>query len=248
MRITTIFFDLDGTLLPMDQDQFTRGYFKSLAAKLAPHGYEPKALIDAIWAGTAAMVHNDGSKTNEAAFWTKFTSIFGKEVLCDIPLFDAFYRTDFQNARSFCGYNPAAREVIDLVKSLGFRTVLATNPIFPAIATESRMGWAGLTPADFELYTTYENSSYCKPNPDYYRDILKRLDLKPEACVMVGNDATEDMVAQSIGIQVFLLTDCLINKENLDITAYPHGGFPELMEFIKGLNPPCSTARSMSST
>ena len=54
-------FDLDGTLLPMDQEAFTTGYFKLLTKKLAPHGYEPKSLVDAIWAGTAAMVKNDGS-------------------------------------------------------------------------------------------------------------------------------------------------------------------------------------------
>ena len=59
MKITTVLFDLDGTLLPMDQDLFTKGYFKLLAAKLAPYGYEPKQLIDAVWAGTAAMLKND---------------------------------------------------------------------------------------------------------------------------------------------------------------------------------------------
>ena len=52
---------------------------------------------------------------------------------------------------------------------------------------------------------------------------------------MVGNDVSEDMIAESLGIQVFLLTDSLINKENKDISRYPHGSFPELMEFIRGL-------------
>ena len=28
--ITTVLFDLDGTLLPMDNDVFTKGYFKFL--------------------------------------------------------------------------------------------------------------------------------------------------------------------------------------------------------------------------
>lgn len=36
MKLTTVLFDLDGTLLPMDNDEFTKGYFKLLAAKLAP--------------------------------------------------------------------------------------------------------------------------------------------------------------------------------------------------------------------
>lgn len=39
MRLTTVLFDLDGTLLPMDNESFTRGYFKLLAAKLISYGY-----------------------------------------------------------------------------------------------------------------------------------------------------------------------------------------------------------------
>lgn len=49
--------------------------------------------------------------------------------------------------------------------------MLATNPIFPKVATESRIRWAGLQPEDFELYTTYEKTCHCKPNPAYYTDI-----------------------------------------------------------------------------
>ena len=120
------------------------------------------------------------------------------------------------------------------LKAAGYRVLLATNPIFPAIATENRIRWAGLEPEDFELYTTYENSCHCKPNPDYYRDILDRLALDPAECLMVGNDATEDTAAELTGMQVFLLTDCLINKENKDLSRWPHGGFDELEKFIFG--------------
>ena len=100
MHITTVLFDLDGTLLPMDQEAFTTGYFKLLAKKLAPHGYEPKSLVDAIWAGTAAMVKNDGSCTNEQAFWKKFSAIYGSEkALADQPLFEDFYANEFSAAQ-----------------------------------------------------------------------------------------------------------------------------------------------------
>ena len=108
MKKKTILFDLDGTLLPMDQDAFTRGYFKLLAQKLAPHGYDPAALVDNIWAGTAAMVGNDGKRTNEAAFWDRFAALYGEQVREDIPLFDAFYRQEFQQAKAFCGFTPKA--------------------------------------------------------------------------------------------------------------------------------------------
>lgn len=48
MSLRAVLFDLDGTLLPMDQDIFVGAYFKGLSAKLAPLGYDPKRLIDAI--------------------------------------------------------------------------------------------------------------------------------------------------------------------------------------------------------
>ena len=111
--------------------------------------------------------------------------------------------------------------------------ILATNPLFPAQATHWRIQWAGMKPEDFELVTTYDNSSSCKPNPKYYQDILDQFGLKAEECVMVGNDVTEDMIAGTMGMKVFLLTDCMINKDNEDISVYPNGGFTELEMFLK---------------
>lgn len=236
MKLTTILFDLDGTLLPMDNDEFTKGYFKLLVKKLAPYGYEPQKLIDGIWSGTAAMVKNDGTKTNEQAFWEKFSEVFGEKALADKPLFDEFYKKEFQNAKAICGYNPKAAIAVHTIKEMGFRIALATNPIFPSTATESRISWAGFDPNDFELYTTYENIGYCKPNPEYYREIARRLGVSPEQCLMVGNDVTEDMeAAQKAGMSVFLLTDCLINKERKDISVYPRGSFEQLIDFANKL-------------
>ena len=235
MAITTVLFDLDGTLLPMDQNQFMKAYFGGLAARLAPHGYEPKALIDAIWAGTVAMAKNDGTRRNEEVFWDQFASTFGESAREDLPHFDAYYREDFDNAAPSCGFAPEARAIVDWLRARGICTVLATNPFFPAIATEKRARWAGLEPRDFALVTTYENSTYCKPNPNYYREIAAFLGVAPQECLMVGNDVEEDMVAATLGMRVFLLTDCLINRNNTDVTQYPHGSFAELKAFLEEL-------------
>ena len=232
MSVTTVLFDLDGTLLPMDQDVFVKDYFGRIAAKLAPQGYEPKKLVETIWRGTGAMVKNDGSKTNEEAFWEVAVAVYGERIVKDKHFFDEFYEEEFDKIKAVCGYHPAAAEIVHSLKEKGYRVVLATNPIFPAKATQWRIGWAGLKPEDFELYTTYENSRYCKPNPDYYREILNRLNLKAEECLMVGNDVGEDMIARELGMQVFLLTDCIINKAGADISVYPHGSFKELKDFL----------------
>ena len=232
--ISCVLFDLDGTLLPMDQEEFVKAYFSGLARKLAPYGYtDPKALIGGIWAGTAAMVANDGSRTNEEAFWMKFSELLGEQVRGDEPVFYDFYCKEFQDVRQVCGFDPMAAEVIRAIKGMGLRVVLATNPIFPAVATHSRIRWAGLRPEDFELITTYENASFCKPNPLYYRQILDQLGVAPEQCLMVGNDAVEDTAASGLGIRVFLLTKCLINQKNTDLSQYPQGDFEDLLREIR---------------
>lgn len=235
MKIKAVLFDLDGTLLPMDQEVFTKAYFKGLAAKLAPRGYEPKQLIDAIWGGTKAMIKNPGGKSNEERFWEFFSGIYGDKAREDEPHFEEFYKTDFQKIKDVCGYDPRSAKIVHKLKEAGIRTALATNPIFPAIATESRMRWAGLEPEDFELYTTYENSCYSKPNPEYYKAILAQMNLTAQECLMVGNDVGDDMVAKDIGMKVFLLTDCLINHKDADISDLPQGDFDALQKYIDSL-------------
>ncbi len=230
-----VLFDLDGTLLPMDQDKFIGQYFKLIAKKLKPLGYDPDTVIKGIWAGTAAMVKNTGITTNEEVFWDVFSKACGEHVLNHKPIFDDFYKNEFQQLRGICGFNSHAAYLVKLLKASDIRIVLATNPLFPAFAVESRILWAGLTPDIFEFYTSYENCRHCKPNIEYYRDILDSLDVLPKDCLMVGNDVSEDMVARNLGMSVFLLTDNLINKENRDITQYANGDFLKLTEYVTGL-------------
>lgn len=232
MSIKMILFDLDGTLLPMDQEVFVKTYLGLLAKKLAPYGYEPDKLIQAVWAGTAAMVKNDGKESNEERFWQTFAQVYGVDAKKDIAVFDDFYRNEFAGVKEVCGYHPKAAETVRVLKEKGFRVALATNPIFPQIATAQRIRWTGLTPEDFELFTTYENSHYCKPNLSYYEEVLERLGVTPQECLMVGNDVSEDMIAEKLGMKVFLLTDCLINKENKDLSKYPSGSFEQLLECL----------------
>lgn len=235
MSVRYILFDLDGTLLPMDQDHFIRTYFGALSSYMEPHGFAPQRFIETIWHGTGAMFKNDGTKTNEDVFWQTFTAAYGTDARQHEPILDTFYHTHFPKVQSSCGYDPKAPETVRKLKEMGFELVLATQPIFPSIATETRMMWAGLDRDDFKLYTTYENSSSCKPNPAYYQEVLSKIGANPAECLMVGNDATEDLVAETLGMKVFLLTNCLINKEKKDLSKYPQGDFDALMHYIQSM-------------
>lgn len=235
MKIKAVLFDLDGTLLPMDQDLFIKSYFKGIGKKLAGYGYESEKIVHTIWASTMAMLKNDGATSNEELFWKMAQEICGKNIRDDEPYFNAFYEENFDELKSTCGYTPKAKQVVDILQKKGYTLALATNPVFPRIATHKRIGWAGLDKSQFALVTTYENSRYCKPNPAYYLDIVKELGVQPTECLMVGNDVREDMIAEGLGMKVFLLTDCLINRDGKDISLYPNGNFDDLLALVENL-------------
>jgi len=233
MGIKAVLFDLDGTLLPMDLNIFAERYVSELARKFVPLGYEPKRLAEAVWGGVGVMVGNDGSRTNSEAFWDAFVKNYGTKALEDSAVFDEFYEKDFEKIRDCCGFNPEAGKAVSEIKAMGYRVALATNPIFPGVATKARIRWAGLEPEDFEDFTAFETAHYCKPNPKYYLEFTKKLGLLPEECLMVGNDVTEDMIAETLGMKVFLITNDLINRHGKDISGYPQGDFKDLLEYIK---------------
>ncbi len=234
MTNQAILFDLDGTLLPMDNDRFTQGYFHLLAQAVAPYGYEEESLVSALWKGVGAMVRNQGLRPNCQVFWEIFSQILGPQVYDHIPVFDAFYAGEFQKAQSFTGPNPAAAQAVALARSKAERVILATNPLFPPAGVRTRLSWVGLQPEDFDWVTDYENSRACKPNPAYYLEILHRLHLEPSRCLMVGNDVQEDVeAAQAAGLETFLVTDCLINRGKLPDCA--QGDFAALLQFLEAM-------------
>lgn len=234
-----VLFDLDGTLLPQDQDEFIGMYFSLLVKKLAELGLpastaeEQKLLSGAVWQGTLAMMKNDGSKTNEERFFEVFKNLSGIDMMPLKSELEKFYKNEFNLVASVCGKNPLVRAAVDRLVEKGCRIAVATNPLFPLSANESRLKWAGLDIDEFEYCTCYENSAYCKPNLKYYENILKRLGVRSKDCLMVGNDVREDMVARELGMDVFLVTDCIINPENRDLDDYPHGSWQDFLSYIE---------------
>lgn len=233
--LDTILFDLDGTLLPLDQGAFVQAYF-GLLSKLAPSlGYEPGLFLKGLWHGTMAMRQNDGGATNRQRFWEAFSQMLGPEVLGLEADLEDFYATDFNATQSALGPKADVRSLLSSLRAKGYGVTLATNPLFPFVAVISRLGWIGLAPSDFDWVTTYENSRYCKPRPGYYRDILAKLGKDPGQCMMIGNNPVDDMAAAELGMSVFLLTDYLENPGNVETGPYPRGSFAELAAFLRAL-------------
>jgi len=231
---TLILFDLDGTLLPVSQEQFVQVYFKQLCKKICSYGYSAEALMQGIWKSTHAMIKNDGSRMNQEVFWDTFSACLGKESLLLHDTLDLFYQNEFQTLKAVTWENPLAVKAVAAAKKLASDVVLATNPIFPRCAVETRLSWIGLAASDFSYVTSYENSHYCKPNSRYYEEILAHFKARPCDCLMIGNDVTEDIEAcRAVGIDTYLVTDCLIDTgAGTDLSSVTKGTFPELMQFL----------------
>lgn len=235
MSIKHILFDLDGTLLPMVQDEFVKFYMPLLAKSYMNAGVslDPKKFIGAVWAGYEAMVKNDGSCTNREAFWSYMEPELPISTEESEKIALNFYADEFNQAICTTKPNPVSNQIVKRAKERGFETYLATNPVFPRCATMNRIRWSGLDAEDFKVITTYETCTYCKPNPEYFRGILEEFSLDPSECLMVGNDVAEDLSIRSLGVKTYLVTDTMENKENLPIDTEYMGTLDELLKFME---------------
>ena len=91
-----------------------------------------------------------------------------------------------------------AHEAIEAVLNRGMRIALLTNPSFSRACIECRMAGATWLDMPFELVTTWENSTRCKPCSGYYLEALGKLGLAPEETLMVGNDPKRDFPSPAI--------------------------------------------------
>jgi len=236
--IDTLLFDLDGTLARFDQDEFLSVYFAELSKVFVELGLDAEAAVKGVWVGTKAMALNDGTKLNTQRFWDAFSEFMNleeKQQKAAEEACDSFYSNEFNVAKSVVKHSDVPKRLVHTMAARGYYVVLATNPVFPPCAVDSRLGWIGLDKNDFKLITHYENSRYCKPNPEYYREVLGKINKQPEQCIMIGNTPAEDMCAEDLGMEVFLVTDFMENETGLDITAFRQGTIEDLELYLLSL-------------
>lgn len=233
--IKHIMFDLDGTLLAIGLEDLIQTYMKLLAQKMAGLGYDPKKSIEAVWAGTHAMLKNDGTKTNREVFWKTFETFGLGDVSAIEQQVDSFYTNEFKKVRSAVREKRNVKPMIQMLQEKGYPLTLATSPIFPLIGVKERLSWIGLELSDFSLVTSYENCHFTKPQLGYYKEVLNAGGFSAQESMMVGNDINDDMPASQLGVQTFLVTDVLENSREGFEKDYTNGTFAQLQEFFENL-------------
>jgi Predicted phosphatases len=230
-----VFFDLDGTLVPTDLDAMFGEYWKRVRecgflSRISPNPEEAARIFNDAAVG---MMQSPGGRPNSDVFFEQIEKCTGRGKKQYAAIFEEFYNTVFDSLGWMIHKNGLQRKILDAVKEKGYRTALATMPVFPVGAAVSRLSWVGLTPCDFEHITHWENANYMKPHPGYYLEILEKMELEGKDCIMIGNNVREDMCAKELGFDVFLVTGFEIGEYKKE--DFPCGSLSDLLAWVQSL-------------
>ncbi|MDK2848287.1 MAG: hypothetical protein PWP34_1640 [Desulfuromonadales bacterium] len=234
-NIRGILFDLDGTLLDIEMEDYINGYVEGLAGcfeDLIDRMVFAEVVISSAY---ALLSSRDGEQTNEQYFLSMVASQLGIGKHQLRQRLQRFYKNGLSALSHLVKPFPQSRAILRSCFAKHLKVALATNPVFPRPVIEARLRSAGLDDFPYHLISSYENSRHCKPNPQFFHDILARLNLEPQQVLMVGNDTRYDLPARHAGIATFLVDTCLIDHDKIIRKATYRGNHDDLLKFVRRL-------------
>jgi FMN phosphatase YigB (HAD superfamily) len=199
-----VLLDLDGTLLPLDFDQFLPRYLTRLGRfYLDVLGVD---IVPLTMQSLPRVLASDGRATNADLVWPFLAEKLG----VDRGTLERTYAELIARDGEWLGQgitpDPAAATIVEICREHGIKVAMATNPIFPRVMIDERARWAGLDTRRFDLVTCLDRMRSCKPSRSYYREVAHALGVDPAACLMVGNDLTLDLEpAAAIGMRTYFV-------------------------------------------
>jgi len=242
--LRAVLFDLDGTLLDLDMETFLPVYLSALAPRFASF-LPPERFVRELLRSTGAMVANrDPERTNRQVFCEEFFGRLGLPQERLMPIFEDFYFRDFPRLGTHARAVPGARRLVQAAQDRGLRTAVATNPVFPLQAVHERLRWAGIDDLPFDFVASYEDMHFCKPHPEYFREVAERVGCRPEECLMAGDDPEMDLVgARTAGMQTFHVLSGARDGSGV-AHQHPRGTVEDLLHLISVISGGSGAGRS----
>lgn len=203
-KLTTLLFDLDGTLVTLQRRGLELRFMLRAFRRFWP-AIPPWRFRRAFWEAAERLQVHGTEKTN----YQVFLETLGVHSRSDLATLDRIVREflvqDFPHLSDRFVPVSGALETLELARRLGYRVVLATNPVWPLDAVRTRLRAGGLGGFQFDFISHSEVMTCCKPDTRYYRQLLDRLQTPGEECLMIGNDPRKDLPAKEAGIRTFLI-------------------------------------------
>ena len=202
----TILSDLDDTLISTNVGQFFPKYFSDLGNALKDLGPN-KSIQKQIFYAVRQMEKNlDPGKLLSEIFAENFFTPLGTTAATHKGDILNFYHQEYPKLKTLTTFRPEAPELVNWCQQQNIVFAIATNPVFPEVATRERIIWAGLDPEAFPFFTTYDYFHFTKPNLAYYAECLGRLGWPEGKIVMLGDDPIRDIAPmQALGFPTFLI-------------------------------------------
>ncbi|GAB6189335.1 HAD family hydrolase [Marinitoga arctica] len=196
-----IFLDYDGTLIKTSEEIFQKYYFKSF---LDYTNIDDVNVINHILEATKNLIKKNDKDLNNLEFFLKeMEKITGKNKDYWYNIFWDYYMNYFQNLKKIIEPNI---KLINKIKNTNHKLIFASNPVFPEIAVHHRINFINMLPENFYYISYMENSHFCKPNPNYFIEILDKLNIGFEECVMIG-DSEFDKASLKAGINFIHISE-----------------------------------------
>lgn len=180
--LKAILFDLDGTLL--DTSEFI---FQAYEHTLTTHGFETinrEKLSPHIGRGLRVI-------------YSMLAPSGDPRLLMETH--DAFQSKNFHLVKSF----PKALDVINKLKKMKLKVGIVTSR---RKNTKTTMESGGLNPKIFDVIITAEEVENLKPNPEGVILALKRLKVKPEEALFIGDASVDMEMAKNAKVKTVGLT------------------------------------------
>ncbi|UCF88223.1 MAG: HAD family hydrolase [bacterium] len=226
---TTLLVDLDGTLLDIEVSFFLGPMVQAMHSCFSDV-LDVDLFREGLFGGTKAIMvetRSDG-ETNLDGFNRTFSAVTGMGVSDIERRFTLFYTDVFPTLSRYGRPLDGACAFIEKASARGYTLCLATNPIFPKSAVLERLRWSGVDPGAFSFIPGLENMRTCKPNPEFYLDLAKSLDVEPFQCLMVGNDIQQDLPASQTGMGTFIVEGKVIDRGTSSLEPDGRGSLEDL--------------------
>lgn len=206
--ILALGLDLDGTLLRLSK-QFIPQYLADVDRWVAPRLGVSRHLSPDVMATTRWVVSRNHEATLLAdAFYTHFTERSGLDPVMVKTVFEQYYFEEFPKLKYLARPLPGMMGFLAELRSLGLKIALLTSPLFPRVAIEERLRWAGIEGFPFDWISCFEIVHASKPHPAYYEEAARQFDMSPQHWLMVGNDLIEDIQpARAAGMQTWWVSN-----------------------------------------
>jgi len=204
--LKAVLLDLDNTLVLYDELVFYERYFNNISAFFTDL-FPPDEFQERVVRAALSLYMQNGVLNNRDFFMARFLDGHDRGIDAIWHRFEDYYVTEFPKIAVSVEVPNGLHRVLNRLRELDLKLILASNPIFPRPALDARIAWAGIDPDLFSFVTDMETMSHVKPQEAYYRQIATQIGEIPSACLMVGNDRINDLVAAKMGMKTFLATE-----------------------------------------